>query len=231
MSRDVARCLAQRAIERQEPLSWFEELYASAASSGPSVIPWADLRPNPNLIQWLDREGLDGAGKRALVIGCGLGDDAEELARRGFAVTAFDISHSAISIACRRFPSSEVKYVVADLFRSPADWRGAYDLVFEAYTLQVLPPELRSKALGRIAAFTSVDGILLLIARARDADDAPGGMPWPLTRSEFATLGQLGLEEWSFEDYLDFEKRPVRRFRAAYRPRSRGTADSFSIQG
>lgn len=226
MRRDEARCLAHRAIEMREPLSWFEELYSSAASSGLSVIPWADLRPNPNLIHWLDRERLEGAGKRALVIGCGLGDDAEELARRGFAVTAFDISHSAISIASGRFESSEVRYVVADLFQPPTDWTGEYDLVCEAYTLQVLPPELRSEAVGRIAAFVSVDGILLLIARARDEDDEPGDMPWPLTRSEFATLGHLGLEELSFEDYLDSEKRPVRRFRAAYRRSPMGRAAS-----
>lgn len=219
MSRDEARFLARRAAERREPLSWFEELYSSAASSGLSVIPWADLRPNPNLVHWLDRERFEGVGKRALVIGCGLGDDAEELARRGFAVTAFDISHSAISIASGRFASSEVRYVAADLFRPPADWERGYDLVCEAYTLQVLPPALRSEAVRRIAAFASVDGILLLIARARDEGDEPGAMPWPLTRSELATLGQLGLEELSFEDYLDCEKRPVRRFRAAYRRR------------
>ena len=57
-------------------MAWFEELYAQVESSGRSVVPWADLEANPNLVAWLDREQLDGAGKSALVVGCGLGDDA-----------------------------------------------------------------------------------------------------------------------------------------------------------
>ena len=107
--RQTARRLAQSAVERGEPLAWFEELYSRADSADVSVVPWADLEPNPNLVQWLDREALEGAGRRALVVGCGLGDDAEELDRRGFAVTAFDISASAIELAMRRFPSTRVR--------------------------------------------------------------------------------------------------------------------------
>ena len=113
--------MARAALERGEPLDWFEELYAEALNAGTSVIPWADRKPNPNLLEWLDREGTEGAGKSAIVVGCGLGDDAEELSRRGFSVTAFDISSSAIAMARRRFAGSAVDYAVADLFRSPRE--------------------------------------------------------------------------------------------------------------
>ncbi|MCC5670705.1 class I SAM-dependent methyltransferase [Nostoc sp. CHAB 5784] len=37
------------------------------------------------------------SGQKALVIGCGLGDDAEAIASLGFEVTAFDISPTAIA--------------------------------------------------------------------------------------------------------------------------------------
>ncbi|MDZ7952448.1 hypothetical protein [Nostoc sp. DedQUE09] len=37
------------------------------------------------------------SGQKALVIGCGLGDDAEALAHLGFEVTTFDISPTAMS--------------------------------------------------------------------------------------------------------------------------------------
>ncbi len=213
----MARELAQAAIGRGEPLAWFEELYAQAESPGPSVVPWADLEANPNLVAWLEREHVEGTGKSALVVGCGLGDDAEELSRRGFRVTAFDVSASAIAMADERFPESAVEYVAADLFQPPADWTRKYDLVHEAYTLQVLPRGLRSKAVSQLASFVSPDGILLVIARARDEADDPGEMPWPLTCSELEMATRSGLERVSFEDYLDDERPRVRRFRAAYK--------------
>ncbi len=215
--RQTARRLAQSAVERGEPLAWFEELYSRADSADVSVVPWADLEPNPNLVQWLDREALEGAGRRALVVGCGLGDDAEELDRRGFAVTAFDISASAIELAMRRFPSTRVAYQADDLFHPPAAWSGGYDLVHEAYTLQVLPVELRPAAMRRLAAFVAEGGTLLVIARAREAGEPLDQMPWPVAQAELSLLGRCGLEEHSFEDYLDAEKPPVRRFRARYR--------------
>jgi len=146
MSRAKARQLADAALRRGEPLVWFEELYAEVESASLSSVPWADLEPNPNLVAWLDRSKIDGRGRRALKVGCGLGDDAEELARRGFDVVAFDVSPSAICIAKRRFPESPVRYEVADLFDSP-DWVGGFDLVLESYTLQVLPPSLRLEAM------------------------------------------------------------------------------------
>lgn len=198
-------------------MAWFEQLYSQAESSGLSIVPWADLEANPNLVNWLDREQVDGAGKRALVVGCGLGDDAEELNRRGFHVTAFDVSPSAVAQAAKRFPESVVAYVTADLFEPPRDWTRGYDLVHEAYTLQVLPSGLRARALGQLARFVSPGGILLMIARARDAADELGEMPWPLTRTELEAAGRLGLERIAFDDYLDDESPRVRRFRASYR--------------
>ena len=217
MRRQVARELAQAAIDRGEPLGWFEQLYAQAERSGLSVVPWADLEPNPNLVSWLNREHVNGGGKRALVVGCGLGDDAEELRRRGFQVTAFDVSPSAITLAAKRFPGSEVEFVAADLFQPPESWTRRFDLVQEAYTLQVLPRGLRPKAVSQLTGFVSPDGILLMIARARDEADEPGEMPWPLTCTELEVATRSGLERISFEDYLDDERPRVRRFRAVYK--------------
>jgi len=197
-------------------LAWFEELYAQVESSGLSVVPWADLEPNPNLVAWLDRECTDGKGKSALVVGCGLGDDAEELSRRGFRVTAFDVAGSAIAIAAKRFPSSAVEYAAADLFQPPVDWTGRYDLVYEAYTLQVLPRSLRRKAPGHLVRFVAPSGKLLLIARARDDAEDPGELPWPLTLTELDAVTGFGLERIAIEDYFDDEVPPVRRFRAVY---------------
>ena len=89
MDRSRARVLARDAIARGEALAWFEALYREA-DAGTAVVPWADLVPNPHLVNWLDAHPT--IGGRALDVGTGFGDNAEELARRGLAVVAFDVA-------------------------------------------------------------------------------------------------------------------------------------------
>jgi len=216
MSRARARELANTFLARGDAKGWFEALYAEAEDAA-ERIPWADLIPNPHLVGWLDENDAQGKGRRALVVGCGLGDDAESLAARGFDVTAFDISAQAIDWCKRRYPNSKANYVVADLFEPLAEWREAFHLVVEAYTLQVLPPELRSAAIHAMVNCVTRDGSLLVIARGREPEDHPGPMPWPLTRSDLEPFTQSGMELISFEDFFDREDPPVRRFRVQYR--------------
>jgi len=214
--RNTARKLAADAIASGRPLEWFEQLYARAASDG-LVVPWADRKPNPNLVELYDKVRHLAFGPRALKVGCGLGDDAEWLAAQGFEVTAFDIAPSAIAECRRRFPGSRVRYLVADLFAAPREWAGAFDVVQESYTLQVLPAGIRGEGLRKICSFLAPGGYLLFVCRAREPSDPPGTMPWPLTRDELAAMPSLGLRKVLFEDYMDREDPPVRRFRACYR--------------
>jgi SAM-dependent methyltransferase len=152
-----------------------------------------------------------------LVVGCGLGDDAELLASLGWSVVAFDISAEAIRWAQQRFPQSQVDYRAVDLFEALSEWHRQFDLVVEAYTLQVLPPALRAQAIPLVADWTAVGGLLLLIARGREESDPPGQMPWPLTEREVRDIEHAGLGCESFEDYMDREEPAVRRFRAIFR--------------
>jgi SAM-dependent methyltransferase len=217
-NRQLARQLARESLAKGDATGWFDALY-NAASGDPSVVPWADMRPNPNLGAWLDAHPSAAAtSPRALVVGCGLGDDAEEFASRGWRVTAFDIAPRAIDWCRQRFPSTVVQYCVADVLALPKSWSRAFDLVVEIYTLQVLPPELRIAAIGQLAECVAPGGGLLVIARARDTADGRGTMPWPLLREELDLFNQHGLEAAAFEDFLDTsEEPPVRRFRAVYR--------------
>ncbi len=214
--RTKARELAKEFAQRGDPTGWFEALYASA-NGKPDTIPWADLKPNSNLTAWLDTGALPMRGS-ALTIGCGLGDDAEELSRRGWNVTAFDISPTAIEWCRRRFPNSTVQYSVADVRNPPAQWNRAFDFVFESYTLQVLPKDVRSQAIRNVGDLVSPGGTLLVICRGREPNESEGAMPWPLLRSELRVLLIDGrLTEISFEDYFDPDDISVRRFRCVFR--------------
>lgn len=211
--RSAARELAHRFIKEDNPTGWFEALYTTAKGDA-HTIPWADLEPNSNLVTWVERVESDGTAKRALVIGCGLGDDAEYLAAFGFSVDAFDISKTAIGWCRKRFPRSEVNYYVEDLLHYKNG--GRYEFILEAYTLQVLPRELHGKCIEVIAHLLKNHGKLLVITRGKEDDDEPGLMPWPLTKEELYGFEKYGITVITFEDYYDDEDPPVRRFRALF---------------
>ena len=170
-------------MSEHEDTAWFERLYA-AAEAGEAQVPWNRGGPNPFLAEWVEAHAGVGVGRRALVIGTALGDDAELLAARGFAVTAFDIAPTAIERARRRFPASSVDYVVADLLDLPVEWLGAFDLVAEAITVQALPLSLRDRAIDAIASTVAPGGTLVVVSGIHSGEGPRDGPPWPLTREE-----------------------------------------------
>jgi SAM-dependent methyltransferase len=191
-----ARQLSAEALAAGDATGWFEKLYAEA-EAGVAAIPWADGLPNPHLVRWNVGAdglpgGLDGTGRRALVVGCGLGYDAEFLSGLGFAVTAFDLAPTAIAGARRLYPDSAVRYLTADLLAMPAAWAGAFDLVMEAYTVQPLYGQVRAAALAALSRPVAPGGTLLVISFATEEDAPvrdPAMMPWPLTRAELGLAG------------------------------------------
>src|SRR5436305_14506328 len=98
-----ARQLAGEALRSDDPTGWFERLYAAAAQ-GEVAVPWARGGPHPLLVDWTQQRDRSGHGKRALVVGAGLGADAEFIAGLGFRTTGFDVSASARRSARQRFP-------------------------------------------------------------------------------------------------------------------------------
>jgi SAM-dependent methyltransferase len=217
---DAARRLAAEALAARDATAWFERLYA-AAEGGEAVVPWDRGAPHRLLVQWGGE--IDGGGRRALVVGSGLGADAEYVAELGFETVAFDVSATAVRTTRRRFPDSQVDYVAADLLDPPAEWRGAFDLVVESLTVQSLPDPPRREAIAQVGRMVGPGGTLLVIATARDEADGPvHGPPWPLTHAEVEAFAAGGLEQVRIEDLRDAEQPDIRRWRAEFRrPASR----------
>lgn len=190
------RALAAESLAVDDPTGWFERLYTQAAA-GAAVVPWDRGRPHPLLEIWARRRPRDGPGRRALVVGCGLGEDAEYLARLGFDTVAFDISPTAVRTARQRFPQSPVRYLAADLLDPPPEWREAFDLVYECFTVQALPVRLHPAATVQVGRMVAPGGTLVVVANIHQ----PGQPfpPWPLTRDEVAAFAGDGLVTVSIE--------------------------------
>ncbi len=213
---EIVGRMAAESIAAGDPTGWFERLYA-AAEAGQTAVPWDRGAPSRYLTGWAAARALRGAGHRAVVVGCGLGDDAEFIASLGFQTVAFDISPTAIATARRRFPGSAVRYQPADLLSPPAVWRHAFDLVVESLTLQALPDPPRRDVIARLGDLVAPHGTLIAIARAREPGQTVQGPPWALTRAEIDALADGGLEPVRIEDIYDPQMPWPRRWRAEFR--------------
>jgi len=191
-------CADQESWSETDRLRTFEEIYVQAGQDF-TAIPWAALAPNPALVTWLDQQPPP-AGDPGLIIGCGLGDDAEEAARRGYQVTAFDLSPTAVGHCRDRYPDSAVDYQVADLFQLPATWAATFGLVVEIRTLQSLPLSQRADATAAMAAPVRPGGRVFVHCLARDDDEVPVSRPWPVSHRELVGFNAAGLAEAEFVD-------------------------------
>ena len=202
--------------ENNKPLDWFDRVYEKANGDHTKVF-WADLEPSPYLVQWLQKDIIKKENKKACVIGCGVGDDAEALASFGFEVTAFDISPTAIKLCKTRYPDSKVNYVVADLFDYPKNWYESFDVVYECNTIQVLPGDYRIKARVAMSSLLAKNGYILVSSRSRNEGEKEDAVPLPLTKTEidkFITDDKL--KQISFLAYDDTQIPSVPHFFAIY---------------
>ena len=189
-----------------EEKNFFESMYENADHDDLSTIPWATLAPNVYLEKHLSLHDLV-VNKKALVIGCGLGDDALILEKYGYEVEALDISPTAIALAKKRHPQSKVDFHVGDIYNMPESSVGKYDFVYEGLTIQSLPPEDREKLVGIIVSLVAHDGELLVYANTQDDADNYGGPPWPLYEDEFMLFEKEGLEKIHAEK--EDESKPI----------------------
>ncbi|HLM59865.1 MAG TPA: class I SAM-dependent methyltransferase [Pyrinomonadaceae bacterium] len=213
--REHTKRLAAEFIEKGDATGWFEELYKESAGDN-EKIPWADLEPNRFLRAWAEKTNLQGNGRTALVVGCGLGDDAGFLFDLGFKVTAFDISKTAVEWAKRLHAGTDIDFHAADLFAPPKEWTGAFEFVLEVYTIQPLPLAMRPQTIDAIARFVAPKGRLVVVTRGREDDEEPLELPWALSRKDLSQFERNNLKQIHFEEMPGDEEEPIRRFVVEY---------------
>lgn len=214
-ARERTKQLQAEFAGKGDPTGWFEALYAEA-DGDLDRIPWADLKPNPFFVEYAEQRGLAGNGSKALVVGCGLGDDAGYLHQLGFNVSAFDISPTAIEWAKRAHHGLPIDFRTADLFATPDDWNGAFDFVLEIYTIQPLPIGMRPEVIDRISQFVAPGGTLVVVTRGRADDEETREVPWPLSRRDLSRFEINGLLQISFDERPGNEDPPIPRFVVSY---------------
>lgn len=198
---DLADELGVAAVADGDPTRWYDELW-SAAGRGEVALPWDHTDPHPLLAAWVAEHG-DGAGRTAVVVGCGLGADSEHLAAHGWRTTAFDISAAAVAAVRARYPDSPVDYRTGNLLDLDDELVGAFDLVVEIYTLQALHPSLRGQAVSGVRGLLAEAGRALVVQVVR-RDDEPwtDEPPWTLTRAEMEQVAGDGVEVESLDEML-----------------------------
>jgi len=198
--------------DHKQASAWFEEFY-KANFLNESSIPWAKMQPNEYLAEYLQNNLPHG---KALVVGCGLGDDAIALSEAGFDVTAIDVSKSAIAWCEERFGGYGVEFKVQDIFELPPEMLGSYDFVFESLTIQSLPLIFRDKVITAIASLLTPNGKLLVIANGKNAGEKYQGPPWPLEINEVKLFTNKNMRELEFSILEDSSKLSTLKFKALY---------------
>ena len=159
------------------------------------------MQPHPCLKNWIKIANI--TNKKALVIGCGLGDDSEFLAQYKANVTAFDIAPSSIEWCKKRFNNSSVNYLVADLLNLDNSWKNSLDIIFESRTIQALPITIRKEVIEAIATLLKAKGTLLIVTRLLDKEDTIDGPPWPVSEEELSQFSEYGYQEMKRIPYID----------------------------
>lgn len=182
-------------VEENKPNDWFEQLYSESDEAG-SGVPWANMTPHPIFKSWIDKFPALKSTKTALVVGCGLGDDAIELETKGYNVTAFDVSESAIDLCKKRFPESRVEFIKADLLEGVSNWYKKFDFVLEIFTIQALPPKYEKRLIQNVSDFVSDNGKLVVITEIqKEKRSYENGPPWLLNIDYIESFEICGLKK------------------------------------
>jgi cyclopropane fatty-acyl-phospholipid synthase-like methyltransferase len=186
--------------ENRELPHW-EELYQHQEIES---MPWFNPELDDDLENALDELGLRSGS--ALDLGTGPGTQAIHLARRGFAVTATDISEAAIRLASEkaRKQGLEIIWVQDDILDTRLDQQ--FDLIFDRGLFHVLAPERRGDYVRIVSGLLKTGGYLFLkcFSRLQPGEQGPYRFTPEQIREIFGgQLNVLSIKETVYQGTLD----------------------------
>jgi SAM-dependent methyltransferase len=134
------------------------------------LTPWerAGVGFGPQLSSLIDREEAGAAAPygRALDVGCGTGDHAIDLARRGWQVTGVDFVARALDKAREKAAAegAEVTFVEGDATRLEDSVGTGYRLLLDVGCFHGFKPDQRDAYARGATAVTDPGGVLLMFA-------------------------------------------------------------------
>lgn len=146
----------------EQQLPHWEEFYQSNQLE---TMPWFNPELDDDLRQALDHLGVKSGA--ALDLGTGPGTQAVHLARRGFTVTATDISAAAIQQAQAKAGEQEpvITWAQDDILETRLD--GQFDLIFDRGCFHVLAPEQRPEYVKTVGKLLRPGGYFCLKCMSR----------------------------------------------------------------
>jgi cyclopropane fatty-acyl-phospholipid synthase-like methyltransferase len=122
-------------------------------------LPWYFGELDPDLAAALDARGVK-SGDRVLDQGTGPGTQAIALCKRGYVVTATDISNAAIDYAKRHAAGARIDWVVDDVLATKLT--GPFEAIFDRGCFHVLAPEARAGYAASMKKLLTPNGFLFL---------------------------------------------------------------------
>jgi SAM-dependent methyltransferase len=152
---------------------WWDARYARGDAG------WDIAEVAPPIRRLLDEERLEKGS--ALIVGCGRGHEAHELARRGFSVVALDWSRLALEGA--RFGAGAVRLLQGDVRRLPL-CDGSFDYVLEHTCYCAIDPVDRPDYRREVTRVLKPGGRLLGLFYEPAQPQKP---PFPVTREDIVS--------------------------------------------
>ncbi len=186
--------------EKHEFPHW-EELYQQQEIES---MPWFNPELDEDLEKALDELGLRGGS--ALDLGTGPGTQSMRLARRGFDVTATDISEAAIRLAREkaRKQGIEIIWVQDDILDTRLDRQ--FDFVFDRGCFHVLDPERRGDYVRVVSNLLKTGGYVFLkcFSRLQPGEEGPYRFTPEQNQEIFGSrLNVLSIKETVYQGMMD----------------------------
>ncbi|MBO0862364.1 MAG: methyltransferase domain-containing protein [Chloracidobacterium sp.] len=186
--------------EKHEFPQW-EELYEQQEVES---MPWFNPELDEDLEKALDELRLRGGS--ALDLGTGPGTQAIHLTRRGFAVTATDISEAAIRLAGEKAQKQglEITWEQDDILDTRLDRQ--FDFIFDRGCFHVLEPERRGDYVRTVHHLLKTGGYLFLkcFSHLQPGEQGPYRFTPEQIQEIFGSwLSVLSIEETVYQGTLD----------------------------